>query len=106
MTYVGHIVKHTLIGKRNTTHYFLLLRYSDDLRAYLALLISSLPSEYHLELEVEDIGILTHKSYIQMENMHTIKHSNIKTSHIVTKISSELYSKIYNFWKLYIKTLE
>ncbi len=46
MTYTGHILKHTLIGKKNTTHYFLLLKYSDNIRAYLALLILSIALVY------------------------------------------------------------
>jgi len=105
MTYTGHILKHTLIGKKNTTHYFLLLKYSDNIRAYLALLISSIPSEYYVEINSTDIPILTHKSYVQMENMHTIKHSSIHKSHIETKISSDLYRKIHYYWRQYISTI-
>jgi len=103
--YTGHILKHTLIGKKNSTHYFLLLNYSDNLKTYLALLISSKPSEFYIEVDDDDIFVLTHKSYIQMENMHTIKHNAIKQSHVVTKVSPVLYRKTVNYWKLYIQSI-
>lgn len=96
--YSGYVIKYTIIGKINTTHYLVLFKYNEYNRNYLAFLISSKQSKHSILITKKDLPILDHDSYIQLDNIHTIKYNNIKKDKALYKLNDDLYDKINQLW--------
>lgn len=96
--YVNCVVRYVIVGKTTIVHYCYLYYYNKENNVYYGFLICSKPSTYSVLVTREDIPLLVKDSYIQLDNIHTIKHSNIKNSDIKYITTNNLRKKIDKLW--------
>ena len=96
---VGCIIRYVIVGKTTTVHYCLLYHYNEKSNSYYGFLICSKPSIHSVLVTKTDIPLLVKDSYIQLDNIHTIRHSNIKNSDVKYIITESLRQKIRKLWK-------